>query len=93
MTSEIRTYSPTTTRAREALFAGCRDGRIAVLIGSTAKVGIGVNVQDRLHSIHRVDPPWTPAAWEPRCHPIIQPDHDLCSGAAPYGWLESHSNE
>ena len=24
----------------------------------------GTNVQDRLHSIHRVDPPWTPAAWE-----------------------------
>lgn len=57
-------HEATTTRAREALFAGCRDGRIAVLIGSTAKVGIGVNVQDRLNSIHRVDPPWTPAAWE-----------------------------
>lgn len=57
-------HEATTTRAREALFAGCRDGRIAVLVGSTAKVGIRVNVQDRLNSIHRVDPPWTPAAWD-----------------------------
>jgi N12 class adenine-specific DNA methylase len=59
-------HEATTTRAREALFAGCRDGRIAVLIGSTAKVGIGVNVQARLHSLHHVDPTWTAAAWEQR---------------------------
>lgn len=57
-------HEATTPKAREALFAGCRDGSISVLIGSTPKVGIGTNLQKRLHSIHQVDPKWTPAAWE-----------------------------
>lgn len=59
-------HEATTAKAREALFAACRDGRVAVLLGSTAKVGIGTNVQDRLHSLHSVDPTWTAAAWEQR---------------------------
>ncbi|OOK65316.1 helicase domain protein [Mycobacterium kansasii] len=59
-------HEATTARAREALFAACRDGRVAVLLGSTAKVGIGTNVQHRLHSLHHVDPTWTAAAWEQR---------------------------
>lgn len=57
-------HEASTPKAREALFAGCRDGSISVLIGSTPKVGIGTNLQRRLHSIHQVDPKWTPAAWE-----------------------------
>ncbi|UBV22309.1 methyltransferase domain-containing protein [Mycolicibacterium fortuitum] len=59
-------HEATTPKAREALFAACRDGRVAVLIGSTAKVGIGTNVQHRLHSLHHADPTWTAAAWEQR---------------------------
>ena len=59
-------HEATTPKAREALFAGCRDGRVAVLIGSTPKVGIGTNIQNRLHSLHHVDPTWTAAAWEQR---------------------------
>lgn len=50
-------------KAREALFASCRNGSVAVLVGSTPKVGIGTNIQHRLHSLHNVDPTWTPAAW------------------------------
>lgn len=59
-------HEATTAKAREALFAACRDGRVAVLVGSTPKVGIGTNVQNRLHSLHHVDPTWTAAAWEQR---------------------------
>lgn len=62
---EIRfVHEATTAKAREALFAACRDGRVAVLLGSTAKVGIGTNIQSRMHSLHHVDPTWTAAAWE-----------------------------
>jgi len=62
---EIRfVHEATTPKAREALFAACRDGRVAVLLGSTSKVGIGTNIQNRLHSLHHVDPTWTAAAWE-----------------------------
>lgn len=59
-------HEATTAKAREALFAACRDGRVAVLLGSTPKVGIGTNMQNRLHSLHHVDPTWTAAAWEQR---------------------------
>lgn len=56
-------HEATTPKARESLFAACRDGRVAVLLGSTAKVGIGTNLQNRLHSLHHADPTWTAAAW------------------------------
>lgn len=38
-----------------------RNGDIRVLIGSTFKLGIGVNVQDKLIAIHHLDVPWRPA--------------------------------
>lgn len=44
----------------------CRDGRIAVLIGSTAKLGVGVNVQDRAVALHHLDCPWRPRDVEQR---------------------------
>lgn len=48
-------------KARAALFAACRDGSVSVLIGSTSKVGIGTNIQDRLVALHHVDAPWRPS--------------------------------
>src|SRR5581483_7205659 len=48
--------------ARRDLFADCRNGLVSVLIGSTEKMGTGVNVQRRLASIHELDHPWRPAA-------------------------------
>lgn len=55
-----------TDKARDALFASCRDGEVAVLIGSTPKVGMGTNIQTRLKHIHDVDAPWTPAEVDQR---------------------------
>ncbi|MDP3971424.1 MAG: helicase C-terminal domain-containing protein [Candidatus Nanopelagicales bacterium] len=43
------------------MFAAARDGRIAVLFGSTEKMGVGTNVQHRAVALHHVDPPWRPA--------------------------------
>lgn len=54
------------SKAREALFAACRDGRVAVLLGSTSKVGVGTNIQARLHSLHHCDPTWTARDWDQR---------------------------
>lgn len=50
-----------TERARASLFAKVRAGDIRVLLGSTFKLGLGVNVQDRLIAIHHLDVPWRPA--------------------------------
>ena len=51
---------------KAALFARCRTGEIAVLVGSTEKCGTGVNVQFRMVAIHHMDAPWRPADVEQR---------------------------
>jgi N12 class adenine-specific DNA methylase len=43
------------------LFAACRSGHVAVLVGSTEKMGVGTNVQDRAVALHHLDAPWRPA--------------------------------
>lgn len=43
------------------LFVAARDGKIAVLIGSTSKMGVGTNVQARAIALHDLDCPWRPA--------------------------------
>ncbi len=48
-------------KAREKLFKSMREGKIRILIGSTFKLGLGVNVQDKLIAIHHLDVPWRPA--------------------------------
>ena len=50
-----------TEKLREALFGRVRSGEVRVLIGSTFKLGLGVNVQDRLIALHHLDVPWRPA--------------------------------
>jgi N12 class adenine-specific DNA methylase len=43
------------------LFAACRAGHVAVLIGSTEKMGVGTNIQARAVALHHLDCPWRPA--------------------------------
>lgn len=59
---KIRYIHEAKTNAQKAtLFAQCRSGEVAVLLGSTDKMGVGTNVQDLLVRMHHVDPPWRPA--------------------------------
>lgn len=46
---------------RNAMFAEVRNGDIRVLLGSTFKLGLGVNIQDKLIALHHIDVPWRPA--------------------------------
>ena len=48
------------------LFAAARAGEIAVLIGSTEKMGVGTNIQTRAIALHHLDAPWRPADVEQR---------------------------
>ena len=50
-----------TDRDKGELFAACRAGSVAVLIGSTEKMGVGTNVQVRAIALHHLDCPWRPA--------------------------------
>lgn len=59
-------HEATSSKAREALFAACRDGRVSVLFGSTPKVGVGTNIQNRMVALHHVDPTWTARDWDQR---------------------------
>ena len=49
-----------TEKKREKLLTDFNAGRIRVLIGSTAKLGTGVNIQERLIAVHHLDAPWKP---------------------------------
>lgn len=55
-----------TDEAKARLFKDCRAGRVSVLFGSTEKMGVGTNVQDRLAALHNVDCPWRPVDIEQR---------------------------
>ena len=61
-----------TDEAKAKLFAACRDGRVAVLVGSTDKMGIGTNVQARAIALHHLDCPWRPADIEQRDGRIVR---------------------
>jgi hypothetical protein len=50
-----------TDRDKGELFAACRAGSVAVLVGSTEKMGVGTNVQARALALHHLDCPWRPA--------------------------------
>lgn len=45
---------------KAALFAAMNNGRMRILIGSTAKMSTGMNVQERLIGLHHLDCPWRP---------------------------------
>ena len=50
-----------TEARRTQLFMKVRNGEVRILIGSTFKLGLGVNIQDRLIALHHMDVPWRPA--------------------------------
>ena len=51
---------------KSELFDKVRSGEVRVLLGSTAKMGTGTNVQDKLIALHDLDVPWRPADLEQR---------------------------
>lgn len=52
--------------AKERMFEKVRQGKIRVFMGSTNKMGTGVDVQNRICDMHEVDPPWRPSDVEQR---------------------------
>lgn len=57
---------------RKSLFEKVRNGDVRVLIGSTEKMGVGVNVQDRLYGLHHIDAPLRPMDFEQRNGRILR---------------------
>ena len=51
---------------KEKLFSDVRSGKVRILMGSTAKMGTGTNVQRLLIALHHIDAPWRPSDIEQR---------------------------
>src|SRR5690606_2203941 len=59
---QVRFIHEAKTDADKArLFAACRAGQVAILVGSTQKMGVGTNIQRRAIALHHLDCPWRPA--------------------------------
>ena len=54
-------HDATTDARRRKLFEAVNNASVRILIGSTSKLGTGVNVQERLVAIHHLDIPWKPS--------------------------------
>ena len=70
-------HDANTELQKEELFGKVRSGRIRVLFGSTAKMGAGMNVQERLVALHHMDAPWRPSDLEQREGRIIRQGNKL----------------
>ena len=57
---------------KKELFSKVRAGQVRVLLGSTAKMGAGTNVQDRLIALHDLDCPWRPSDLQQRLGRIVR---------------------
>ena len=57
---------------KKELFSKVRSGQVRVLMGSTFKMGAGMNVQDRLIALHDLDCPWRPGDLKQRSGRIIR---------------------
>ena len=54
-------HEANTEKRKAELFGKVRSGQVRFLLGSTAKMGAGTNVQDRLIALHHLDCPWRPS--------------------------------
>ncbi len=66
-----------TDAKKEQLFSKVKNGDVRVLIGSTPKMGSGMNVQERLVAAHHLDAPWRPSDLEQRNGRIIRQGNEL----------------
>ena len=61
-----------TPEKKETLFTRVRKGEVRVLLGSSDKLGVGTNIQDKLIASHDLDCPWKPSQIEQRFGRIVR---------------------
>ena len=72
-------HTADTEAKKKELFSKVRTGQVRILLGSTAKMGAGTNVQDRLVAVHHLDVGWKPLRHDPAQrahHPAGQSEQD-----------------
>lgn len=76
-----------------ALFNDINDGKVRIVLGSTSKMGAGVNIQSRLVGLHHLDVPWRPSDLEQREGRIIRQGNNLNSLFKLYANIENKPND
>jgi len=71
---------------KKLLFRDLCKGLISVVVGSTFKMGLGVNVQERLCALHHLDVPWRPADMVQREGRILR-QGNTCSSVQIYRYV------
>lgn len=61
-----------TPAKKEALFSRVRKGDVRILLGSSDKLGVGTNIQNKLIASHDLDCPWKPSQIEQRMGRIVR---------------------
>lgn len=70
-------HDASTDKQKAELFDAVNNGKVRFLLGSTAKMGAGTNVQKRLVALHHLDAPWRPSDLEQREGRIIRQGNEL----------------
>ena len=70
-------HEANTDQRKQKLFNQVNAGEVRVLIGSTWKMGTGMNVQERLVGLHHMDAPWRPSDIQQREGRIERPGNHL----------------
>lgn len=70
-------HDANTDLQKKALFDRVNRGDVRILMGSTAKMGAGTNVQERLVALHHLDAPWRPSDLEQREGRIVRQGNSL----------------
>jgi N12 class adenine-specific DNA methylase len=83
-------HEAATDAAKASLFKKVREGLVRFLLGSTAKMGIGTNVQTRLYGLHHLDVPWRPCDLEQR-DGRIERRGNLCDAVYIYRYVTEGS--
>ena len=83
-------HDATTEKKREKLFKDVNEGKIRVIIGSTPKLGIGTNIQERLIAAHHLSIPWKPAEITQREGRIIR-NFNSCAEVFIFRYITSDS--
>lgn len=69
-------HSAKSEAQKKDLFAKVRSGQVRILLGSTARMGAGTNVQKKLIALHHLDCPWRPSDLQQREGRIIRQGND-----------------
>lgn len=73
-------------KQKEDMFKDMREGKKRIIIGSTSKMGVGTNIQDRLVALHHLDCPYRPADIEQREGRILR-QGNMCSHVNIYRYV------